>query len=131
VPKKSRWDATRFISQVLLALRGLHVHQLLGREAEHEVVGHRRHVVPAVGQDHAVVEGADLGELLGAAVQVAHVGHGLDDDLALDGQADAQHAVRGRVLGPEVDEELVGLEARHGGGVLGGDHGAAIHRTCP
>jgi len=53
---------------------------------------------------------AHLGELLGAAMEVADVGHGLDDDLALDREADAQDAVSGRVLRAQIDEHLVRLE---------------------
>ena len=44
-----------------------------------------------------------LGELLGAAVQQADVRIGALDDFAVEFEHQAEHAVRGRMLGTEVD----------------------------
>jgi len=47
-------------------------------------------------------EGAGLGQFLGAAMQQADVRIGADDRFAVEFQHQAQHAVRGRMLWPEV-----------------------------
>jgi hypothetical protein len=50
-----------------------------------------------------------LGELLGAAMQQADVRIGLLDHLAVHLQHQAQHAVRRRMLRPEVHREVADL----------------------
>ena len=63
-----------------------------------------------VGDDHR--ERLGLEELLRAAVEVADVGAGRDDPLAVDLQDEAEDAVRRRVLRPEVELHLVEPEER-------------------
>ena len=72
----------------------------------------RPEVVEAVGQGEGLRIGQALAHLLDAAVYVATVHVELADDLALERDAEAQHAVRSRVLGADVDDVLVLLEDR-------------------
>ena len=51
-----------------------------------------------------------LAELLDAPVEVPEDRVEIDDDLTLELEDDAQHAVRRRVLGPHVDEHLAVAE---------------------
>jgi hypothetical protein len=60
------------------------------------LVAHHRHVVETVHVGHRLQEGARLGQLLGAAMQQADVRVGALDDLAVEFQHQAQHAVRRR-----------------------------------
>ena len=78
--------------------RRLDVHQLLGGEDERHLVGEAAQPVDAVDQRGDLRVGADLGELLVAAVHVAHDRLGRDDLLAVELGDDAQRAVGGRVL---------------------------------
>ena len=107
----------------LRARRGLDLHQLLGGEDERHLVGEAAQPVDAVDQRGHLREGADLGELLVAAVHVAGARLGPHHLLAVEAHDDAQRAVRGRVLRPDVEGHALGLEldveARVGG--LGGD----------
>ena len=74
------------------------VHELLGGEDERHLVGEAAQPVDAVDQRGDLRVGADLGELLVAAVHVAHDRLGRDDLLAVELGDDAQRAVGGRVL---------------------------------
>ncbi len=110
-------------ADVLGARRRLDAHQLLGGEDERHLVGEAAQPVDAVDQRGDLREGADLGELLVAAVHVAGDRLGPHHLLAVEAGDDAQRAVRGRVLGADVEGHALGLEldveARVGG--LGGD----------
>ncbi len=81
--------------------------QLLHRPHVGEVVGGRRHVVHAVGVRDVLEERVELEQLLGAAVEVADDRIAVDDPLAVHLQLQAQHAVRRRVLRPEVELHLL------------------------
>jgi hypothetical protein len=94
-------------AQVLGALRDLDVHQLLAGRGPALVREHRRDVVDAVGVRHVALVGATLADLLDGAVQVAHVGHGLADDLAVRLDDEAEHPVRGRVVRTHVQGHLL------------------------
>ena len=85
--------------------------QLLDGQHVGEVVHHAAQVVDAVGVGDVGVPGLALAHLLGAAVVVADVGHGVDDLLAVQLEDDAQDAVRAGVLRPEVEEHEVGVFA--------------------
>ena len=85
-------------------------HQLLDRLDEAEVVRGRGDVVHAVRVRDALRIGHVLEELLRAAVEVADDRLRVDDALAVDLQQYPQHAVRRRVLGPEVDLHFVDVE---------------------
>ena len=97
-------------ANVLRARRRFHVQQLLDRFAVAQPVGDRGDVIHAVdvGIEHGV--GAVLGNLLHAAVQVADDALGAQNLLAVQLQDDAQHAVRGRVLRPHVEDEFGGIK---------------------
>ena len=60
------------------------------------VVVHGREVVEAVGVADVLVVGEVLADLLLAAVEVAEVGDGFEDHLAVGAEDDAEHAVGGR-----------------------------------
>ena len=90
----------------LRAFGNLKPEQLLDRHAVGEVVAQRVEVVHAVGDDDALLVLLVLEELLHPRVEVADVGHALDDHLAIQHQFEPEHAVRRRVLRPERDGHL-------------------------
>ena len=90
---------------------GVMPEQPLDREHVAVLVAHHRHVVEPVHVADRLVERLALGELLGRAVQQADVRIGLLDDLAVDLEHEPQHAVRRRMLRPEVQREV--LDLRH------------------
>ena len=92
----------------------LDAQQLLDRQVPGDVVGHRRDVVHPVGDRHVLVVVEVLAELLEAGVQVADVGHGVDDPLAVELQHQPQRGVRGRVLRAEVHASTGTAAARLG-----------------
>jgi hypothetical protein len=101
-------------AQVLRASRHLLVEQALDRRAEGvrvEVIGQVVH--PLNERDHLPVL-LVLAALLDARVDVADERGDVAHDLALERAQEAQHPVRGGVVGPHVDrEELgVGLDVR-------------------
>ena len=67
---------------------------------------HRRDVVEPVEIRDRLQIGLVLDQLLGAAMQQADVRIDALDDLAVELQHQAQHAVRGRMLRPEIDGEV-------------------------
>jgi hypothetical protein len=72
-------------------------------------------IVDAVGVRDVGVPGLALAHLLGAAVVVADVRHAVDNLLAVELQHDAEGAVRGGMVGAEVQEHevLLGSAALH------------------
>jgi hypothetical protein len=93
----------------LRARRRLDAHELLAGHRVGHVVGQRREVVETVGVGQELVEAQRLADLLLAAVQVADDRLAADDLLAVELEDQAQHAVRGRVLRPHVDEHVLGV----------------------
>ena len=85
------------------APRHLDAEQLLDREAEGVLLVHRRDIVEPVEIGHRLQVGLVLDQLLGAAVQQADMRIDALDDLAVELQHEPQHAVRRRVLRPEID----------------------------
>jgi hypothetical protein len=85
------------------------VQQLLNSEREALLVGHHGNIVEAVEVGQGLQVCAVLDELLSAAVQQSNVGVGAHDLLAVELQNQTQHAVGGRVLGPEVDGVVADL----------------------
>ena len=85
------------------ALGHLQVEQLLDRQAEGVLLVHRRDVVEPVEVADGLQVGLVLDQLLGAAMQQADVRIDALHHLAVELQHQAQHAVRRRMLRPEVD----------------------------
>ncbi len=94
----------------LRARRRLDVHQLLGGVDERHLVRERREPVDAVDQRRDLRVGAVLGELLVAAVHVPDDRVGRDDALAVEAHDEAQRPVRRRVLRPDVEHHVAGVE---------------------
>jgi hypothetical protein len=86
------------------------LHQLLGGDDERDLVGVAGHPVDPVEQRRDLGVVADLGQLLVAAVHVPD--HRLDvvGALAVDLGHQAEHPVGGRVLRPDVEGHVLGLE---------------------
>ena len=80
------------------------------RVDERHLVRERRQPVDAVDQRGDLRVGAVLGELLVAAVHVADDRVGRDDALAVEAHDEAQRAVRRRVLRPDVEDHVAGVE---------------------
>ena len=96
------------------------------RTHERVRVVHRRKVIDAAGVWEELRPRAVLAHLLVHPVNVADHGLGLGDPLAVHRHQDAQNAMRGRVLGPQVEHK--GLRrslARWAGrnGFFAHDHG--------
>ena len=75
---------------------------------EPELVVERADPVVTVHQHQRLARVAVLGELLGRAMHVADHRLGARDDLAVELEHHAQHAVRRRVLRPDVEDHLLG-----------------------
>jgi hypothetical protein len=91
-------------------LRHLDAHQPFDGEHHPELVGERGQPVVPVGQHDDLPVVAHLEQLLGPAVHVADdrlAGH---HPFAVEGQLEAQHTVGGRVLGPDVEHHVGGVE---------------------
>ena len=94
------------------ALRHLDAEQLLDRQHVGVLVAHHRDVVEPVHVGHGLDVGLVLGELFGGAVQQADMGIRALDHLAVELEHQAQHAVRRRVLRPEVQRVVADLRHR-------------------
>ncbi len=97
-------------ADVLGPRRRLDLHQLLGGEDERHLVGEAAQPVDAVDERRHLRVGADLGQLLVAAMHVAHDRLGAHHLLAVELGDDAQGAVGGRVLRTDVEGHALGLE---------------------
>ena len=95
---------------VLGAARHLDVQEVLERHHRRPLAEQRADVLERVHLAVDVVVVRVLAQLLDAAVEVAEDRVEVDDLLAVDLEHDPQHAVRGRVLGPHVDEHLAVAE---------------------
>ena len=89
--------------------------QLLDRQAEGVLLVHRRDIVEPVEIRDRLQIGLVLDQLLGAAMQQADMRIDALDDLAVELQHQAQHAVRRRMLRPEIDGEVAERGFGHGG----------------
>ena len=94
----------------LRAARHLDVEQLLHRHRVPVLLRHHRHVVEPVKVRERLLVGLVLDELLGPAMKQPDVRVGLDDVLAAQLEHQPQHAVRRRVLRPEVEREVPDLK---------------------
>ena len=88
------------------ALGHLHAEHLLDREDDAELVAERAEPVVAVGEHDDLPVVADLEELLRATVHVADDRLGLHDALAVEGEAQPEHAVGRRVLRADVEHHV-------------------------
>ena len=140
-PRNSPMFAMRAISKRRVRIqlrprRRLDPHQLFGGEDERHLVGEAAQPVDAVDQRGDLRVRADLGELLVAAVHVAHDRLGRDDLLAVEPGDDPQRAVGRRVLRADVEGHALGLEldVDPGVGGLRGDvaraSGGRSWRSC-
>jgi hypothetical protein len=102
-------DLVEHGADVLRADRHVDAEQALDGQYVTVLVAHHRDVVEAVHVRHRLKVGAGLGQLFGAAVQQADVRVGALDDLAVQLQHQAQHAVRCRVLRTEVQGVILKL----------------------
>jgi hypothetical protein len=105
-------DARDFIEQhanVLSALGRLDAEQILDGQHVGVLVAHHRDVVEPVHVADRLVEGLGLRQLLGTPVQQADVRIRLLDDLTVELQHQAQHAVCGRMLRAEVHRVVADL----------------------
>ena len=87
--------------------------QVLDREHVGVLLRHRRDVVEAIEVADALDVGPVLDQLLGAAMEQADVRVGALDDLAVELEHEAQHAVRRRVLRPEVHRVVLQRDVGH------------------
>ena len=90
----------------LAALRHLDAQKALDGDREGMLLVHRRDVIEPVEIGHGLQVGLGLDQLFGAAMQQADMRIDAVDHLAVQFQHKAQHAVRGRVLGAEIDVEI-------------------------
>ena len=74
---------------------------------------HRRDVVEAVEIGDRLEVGLGLDQLLGAAMQQADMRIDAVDNLAVELEHEAQHAVGRRMLRPEIDVEVADGGFRH------------------
>src|SRR5262249_54531562 len=80
--------------------------ELLGCQRERMLLVHRRDVIEAVEIRQRLQIGLVLDQLLGPAVQQADVGIDALYDLAVELEHEAQYAVGGGMLRPEIDGEI-------------------------
>src|SRR4051812_14465304 len=90
----------------LRAARRLNTEQLLNREAKPVFLAHRRDVVEPVEVRDRLQIRLRFDQLLGAAVQQPDVWIDPLDDLTIELEDEAEHAVRRRMLRAEVDREI-------------------------
>ncbi len=88
------------------ALRHGDADQLLDRERISVLLVHRRDVVEPVEIGQRLEIGLVLDQLLGAAMEQADMRIDALHHLAVELEHETQHAVRGRMLRPEIDGEL-------------------------
>ena len=84
--------------------RDLQLQQLFHRQAPAQIHGERRQVIHAVRQGDRLLIGLDFEFLFDAGMQKTDVRLAEDDCFAIQFQQQAQHAVRGRVLRPHVED---------------------------
>ena len=112
-PDEVAGDAVQFgenDADRLRARRRLDAEQFFDRQAVAEAVGDRGDVVHAVHVGGELLIGPVLAEFFNAAVQVADHAVRAEDLFAVELQDYAQHAVRGGVLRPHVQDEFGGIE---------------------
>ena len=104
-----RASSPRIDAKVFAARRQLDAQQFFDRVMPGDFVGERRDVIHPVDDGDILIVVEVLAELFETAVQIANVGHGLDDGFAIEGEQEAQRRVRGRVLRAEVERPEIFL----------------------
>ena len=89
--------------------------QLLDGEREGMLLVHRRDIVEPVEIRYRLQIGLVLDELLGAAMQKPDMRIDAGHDFAVELEHEAQHAVGGRMLRPEIDGEVARVGFGHAG----------------
>jgi len=95
-------DLVEHHTDVLRAKRDLDSEQPLDREAIRVLVAHHRHVIQPVHVRQRLQVGLVFGEFFRRPMQEPDVRIRALDDLSVELEHQPQHAVRSRVLGPEV-----------------------------
>ena len=90
----------------LPAARHLDAEQLFRRETERVLLIHRRDIVEPVEIRDRLQIGLVLDQFFGAAMKQADMRIDAGDDLAVELQHQAQHAVRGRMLRAKIDRKI-------------------------
>ena len=90
----------------LAALRHVDAEQPLDRQRKRVLLVHRRDIVEPVEIRDRLQIGLRLDQLFGAAVQQADMRIDAVDHLAVQFQHQTQHAMRRRMLRPEIDVEV-------------------------
>ncbi len=93
-------------ADILAAPGHLQSQQLFDRQAEGMLLVHRRDIVQPVEIGDRLQIGLVLDQLLGAAMQKPDMGIDAGDDFAVQIQDQPQHAMGGRMLGPEIQGQL-------------------------
>ena len=101
-------------ADVLRTNRDFEPEQGLHGECIGVLLVHRRDIVEPVEIGHGLQVGLVLDQLFGAAMEQANVGVGALDHLAVHLQHQAQHAVRRRMLRPEIQGHVADLALAHG-----------------
>ena len=96
------------------AARDRNAEQALDRQRVGVLLVHRRDIVEPIEIGHVLQIGARLHQLLGAAMQQADMRIDALDHFAVELQHQPQHAVRRRMLRPEVDREVAEVLFGHG-----------------
>jgi hypothetical protein len=86
-------------------------HVITRNTVQRDVVRQRRQIIRAVGERDDLVVVPVLPELLEAGVEVPEMGDHPDHGLTVQLDHQSEHAVRGGVLRPDVDEHVLGGDA--------------------
>ena len=97
----------------LAADRHVDAEQPLDGQREGMLLVHRRDIVEPVEIGHRLQIGLRLDQLFGAAMQQADMRIDALDDLAVELEHQAQHAVGRRMLRPEIDVEVADRGLSH------------------
>src|SRR5215475_7022079 len=100
-------------ADVLAAQWHFEAEQLLDRQHEGVLLAHRRDVVETVEIRNRLEVGLVLDKFLGAAMQQADMRIEPLDDLAVHFHHEPQHAMRRRMLRPEVERHRLDLDFGH------------------
>ena len=110
-------DAGDFREQhadILPAQRHCDAEQLFNRQRKGVLLAHRRNVIEPVEIGRRLRVGFVFDQFFGAAMQKADMRIGAFDDFAVHLEDQAQHAMRGRMLRPEIHRERADFLARLG-----------------